>query len=66
VQARGRSSTKASSYGGVGVDTQGDGLFVAFATAPAALAAAREASERSLSACAARIALQPLDSERLV
>jgi hypothetical protein len=39
---------------------------VAFATAAAALAAAREASERSLSACTPRIALQPLDSERFV
>ncbi len=31
--------------GGVEVDTQGDGVFVAFATAPAALAAARELTE---------------------
>src|SRR5438046_1012798 len=32
-------------YGGVEVDTQGDAVFVAFATAPAAIAAAEEAQE---------------------
>ena len=34
-----------SRHGGVEVDTQGDAFFVAFPTAPGALAAAREASE---------------------
>ena len=34
-----------SRYGGVEVDTQGDAFFVAFPTAPGALAAAREAQE---------------------
>src|ERR1043166_4796787 len=33
-------------HGGVEVDTQGDAFFVAFPTAPGALAAAREAQER--------------------
>jgi class 3 adenylate cyclase len=34
-----------SRHGGVEVDTQGDAFFVAFPTAPGALAAAREAQE---------------------
>jgi class 3 adenylate cyclase len=34
-----------AAHGGVEVDTQGDAIFVAFPTAPGALAAAREATE---------------------
>ena len=39
------SATRSPRNGGVEVDTQGDAFFVAFPTAPGALAAAREAQE---------------------
>src|SRR5918997_986811 len=41
----GTSRAPSPRHGGVEVDTQGDAFFVAFPTAPGALAAAREAQE---------------------